>query len=157
MAAAKNPTALVESVLATDQRNGEKAFPKFVLGLDGESLKQASHSRVFTIPTSGTLGFWVGQHGPPEAGLFDLDIERNVNWSPVSVRLSDRDNRPLPDVEITILAEPQMARIAVATTDDQGHALIELPNTPCTVVLSSNLESKAIRLRTDQKNLFLVW
>lgn len=151
------PAALAESVMAAAKRRGEKAYPRFVVGRGSETLKQAAHSRVFTVPQNGTLSFWVGQHAPPEAGLFDLTFERDVDWSPVNVRLADRNDRPLPNVGITFLQEPQMARIAWGTTDDHGQSHLKIPNVPCTVVLSSKLKSKTLRLRTDEKDLYLVW
>ncbi|MDF1838849.1 MAG: hypothetical protein P1V35_13345 [Planctomycetota bacterium] len=157
LSAAHTPTALVESVVATSRTRGEKAYPFFVVGLPGEAIQEGEHSRVFVLPESGIQSFWVSQHGTPEAGLFDLSIERDLDWRPLQLHLADRNDQPLDDVSVVFLQEPQMARIGQAVTDRNGRAALILPNAPCTLVLHSKLKSRIIRLRTGQENLYCVW
>ncbi len=140
-------------------RRGEKPFPKFVVGLAGQTLEQAAHSQVFVVPDNGFLHFWVAQQGNPEAGLFDLHMQRDLNWRQVQLRVANREDHPLSKTQATFLLEPWMARITDATTDSSGQCAALVPDGSYSVVLtrSSTKHNRVIRLRSDQDDLFLVW
>ncbi len=140
-------------------RRGEKPFPKFVVGLAGQTLEQAAHSQVFVVPENGFLHFWVAQQGGPEAGLFDLHLQRDLNWRPIQLRVANREDHALTQTQATFLLEPWMARIVDATTDSSGQCVALVPDGAYSVVLTrgSTKDNRVIRLRSDQDDLFLVW
>ncbi|MEZ6015529.1 MAG: carboxypeptidase-like regulatory domain-containing protein [Planctomycetota bacterium] len=117
----------------------DESFPELALavGRRGPALdlpEPALPVTIATLPASGELEVLVCQQSSGPGGLFDLSVERDVVLASLAIRVGDTDDDPLADVQVVLLREPALQRVAQAKTGADGTAALVAPAGPYTVV-----------------------
>jgi len=120
-------TARLRGSLGARARD-DGSFPDLELSLKGAPLLAGhGHSAVARIPEGGSFEVTVRRtnDGPP--GLFDLMIERSVEFAHVDIRIGDDEDDPVANAEVALFREPALDLVGFATTDAEGLARVEVP------------------------------
>ena len=134
------------------------SFPDLELDLD-EAAKLAGrgHSAVARIPEGGSLDVSVRRvnEGPP--GLFDLTIERSVDFTGVDIRIGDDEDDPVANAEVALFREPALDLVGFTTTDAEGLAHVDVPVGDYTLVFRGpGGQPSTLRTRIAGENVNLV-
>jgi len=123
----------LEGMLVADRTdelsNGElPSTPLLHLERPGDARRDAQ-AALLALPAgeARTARIDVVADGPSEGGLFALDVWRAPETRGVGIRVGDRDDDPVPGIEIALLHRPTLTAIARATTGADGRCELDAP------------------------------
>ena len=109
---------------------GRRQFQTFVLetSLDGETVVEKGPFAFFRAQRAGDYRIAVSAADPRgDGGLFDLALERNPRHFALRGVVVDREDRPVPDVQLQFLREPDRDPMGSCRASDQGTYTFEIP------------------------------
>jgi hypothetical protein len=117
----------------------DHSFPDFTVKVEvhepaGAVLAEGGFNALVRFPPSGLVLVTVGQSSDGPGGLFDLFVERSVTLLPCTVRVGDAEDEPVADVDVVLLREPALERIARGKTASDGTVTLEAPPGGYTIV-----------------------